>query len=152
MRRRASKWRLSHRYDMSPHHLNANIGSHRHTAILVWEQESSVRRFLVQLLNSCGFLPVQSISGSADLGASLLLGRPKLILVSAALPRAAVTMVKQVRAMEPGTPIVVCTNPRKLECADLALMSPDLTIVDRCPREIGKVVASLQSLLAPESR
>jgi hypothetical protein len=31
-------------------------------------------------------------------------------------------------------------------------MLSGLTIVDRCPREIGKVVASLQSLLAPESR
>jgi DNA-binding NtrC family response regulator len=136
---------------MFPHHLHANIRRHRYTAILVWEEESSVRRFLIQLLSSCGYLPVEPISGSANLSPSFLRDRPKLILVSAALPEAAVAMVKQVRAIEPGTPIVVCTNVRKLECEELALLS-GLTIVDRCPREIGKVVASLQSLLAPECR
>jgi DNA-binding NtrC family response regulator len=137
---------------MFPENLHAHIRRHRYTAILVWEEESSVRRFLIQLLSSCGYLPVESISGSANLSPSFLLGRPKLILVSAAVPEAAVAMVQQVRAIEPGTPIVVCTNLRKLECEELALMLSGLTIVDRCPREIGKVVASLQSLLAPESR
>jgi DNA-binding response OmpR family regulator len=137
---------------MFPENLHAHIRRHRYTAILVWEEESSVRRFLIQLLSSCGYLPVESISGSANLSPSFLLGPQRLILVSAALPEAAVAMVKQVRAIEPCTPIIVCTNLRKLECEELALMLSGLTIVDRCPREIGKVVASLQSLLAPESR